>query len=207
MTAFAPPPAPAPALRLDGIDAVVIGASAGGVEAVSRLLVGVPAGARASVFIVLHLPRERPSLLASVFQSKCGLPVHEAEDKEPVQPGHVYVAPPDYHLLLDEGPCLALSSDEPVNYSRPAIDVLFESAADIYGARLLGVILTGGNQDGAAGLAAVLRAGGRAMVQQPDSALVSLMPASALARSPASEVLGLDDIARLLGTLPTCVTP
>lgn len=199
--------APASALRLDSIDAVVIGASAGGVEAVSRLLAGLRAGVRASVFIVLHLPRERPSLLASIFQSKCALPVREAEDKRPVERGRVYLAPPDYHLLIDQGPSLALSSDEPVNYSRPAIDVLFESAADVYGERLLGVILTGGNQDGAAGLAAVQRAGGIAVVQQPDKAQVSLMPASALARSPTSDVLGLDDIARLLSTLPTRASP
>ncbi len=195
------------AAGLNGIEAVVIGASAGGVEAVMRLLVGLPANARATFFVVLHLPRERPSLLVNIFQSKCALPVREAEDKEPAQPGRVYVAPPDYHLLIDEGPCLALSSDEPVNYSRPAIDVLFESAADVYGQRLLGVVLTGANQDGAAGLEAVLSAGGLAVVQHPDSALVSLMPSSAIARNPASEVLGLDGIAELLVSLPTRQLP
>lgn len=192
--------------RLGGIEAVVVGASAGGVEAVIRLLVALPADARAAFFVVLHLPRERQSLLPGIFQSRCALPVQEAEDKEPVQAGRVYVAPPDYHLLLDQGPSLALSSDEPVNYSRPAIDVLFESAADVYGQRLLGVILTGGNQDGAAGLAAVRRAGGTAVVQRPDSAQVSLMPSSALALSPDSEVLELDGIARLLASLPARAT-
>ena len=190
------------AAGLNGIEAVVIGASAGGVEAVSRLLVALPADALAAIFIVLHLPRERPSLLASIFQSKCALPVQEAEDKEPVLPGRVIVAPPDYHLLIDEGPCVALSSDEPVNYSRPAIDVLFESAADTYGHRLIGIVLTGGNHDGAAGLEAIVKAGGRAVVQHPDSAQVSLMPASAIARNAASEVLDLDGIAALLASLP-----
>lgn len=187
---------------VERIDAVVIGASAGGVEALCLLLAALPATVRASLFIVLHLPRERPSLLAAIFQAKCALPVREAEDKESVEPGTVYVAPPDYHLLLDEGPSLALSSDEPVNFSRPAIDVLFESAADLYGERLLGVILTGGNQDGAAGLEAVLRGGGLAVVQRPDTAQVALMPASAVARNPASRVLALEQIAHLLSELP-----
>ena len=108
-------------------------------EALSLLLPALPATLRAAVFIVLHQPRERPSRLAALFQGKCALPVREAEDKEPVAPGTVYLAPPDYHLLLDQGPCLALSADEPVNYSRPAIDVLFESAADLYRERLLGI--------------------------------------------------------------------
>jgi two-component system, chemotaxis family, protein-glutamate methylesterase/glutaminase len=132
------------------IEAVAIGASAGGVEVLSTLLSVLPAGCRASFFIVMHIPRERPSLLAEVFAARCALPVREAEDKEPVQPGTVYFAPPDYHLLLDRGPAFALSSDEPVHFSRPSIDVLFDSAADIYGERLLGLILTGANQDGAA---------------------------------------------------------
>ena len=183
------------------VDAVVIGASAGGVEALSQLLPALPATLRAAVFIVLHQPRERPSRLAALFQAKCVLPVREAEDKEPVAPATVYLAPPDYHLLLDQGPCLALSADEPVNYSRPAIDVLFESAADLYRERLLGMILTGGNQDGAAGLAAVQRAGGVTVVQAPQSAQVALMPASALQRIVPDHVLPLAEIAALLRSL------
>jgi two-component system chemotaxis response regulator CheB len=129
------------------------------------------------------------------------LPVCEAADKEPVRPGTIYFAPPDYHLLIDEGPCLALSADEPVNYSRPSIDVLFESAADVYGARLLGIILTGANEDGAQGLAAVHAAGGVAIVQQPDSAQVKQMVAAALNRNPASQVLDLEGISAVLRTL------
>lgn len=191
----------APGGIADRIDAVAIGASAGGVEALCRLLPALPASTRAVVFVVLHLPRERPSLLASIFQAKCVLPVLEAQDKEPVTPGTVYVAAPDYHLLLDEGPRIALSTDEPVNFSRPAIDVLFESAADIYRDRLLAVVLTGGNHDGAAGLAAVQRCGGIAVVQQPESAQVALMPAAALQRNPTSLVMSIGDIGSLLATL------
>jgi two-component system, chemotaxis family, protein-glutamate methylesterase/glutaminase len=184
------------------LGAIVIGASAGGVEALGMLLPALPARLAAPVFIVLHLPRERPSRLADIFVRRCALPVREAQDKEPVRPGTVYFAPPDYHLLLEAGPQLALSADEPVHFSRPSIDVLFESAADLYRERLLGLVLTGANQDGAAGLNAVYRAGGVTVVQQPESAKARLMPASALQQSPVDFVLTLQQIAGLLESLP-----
>jgi len=183
------------------VDAVVIGTSAGGVEALSRLLPALPRGAPAAVFVVLHLPRERPSLLVDIFAPRCEMTVREASDKEPVEAGTIYFAPPDYHLLVDEGPQLALSSDELVNFSRPAIDVLFESAADEYGERLLGIVLTGGNQAGAVGLQAVRAAGGMTIVQQPDTAQVPYMPELALERGEVDYVLTLEQIAALLGTL------
>ena len=179
------------------IDAVAIGASAGGVEVLSVLLSALPADCRASFFIVVHIPRERPSLLPEVFGTRCALPVREAEDKEPVQPGTVYFAPPDYHLLVDRGPAFALSSDEPVHFSRPSIDVLFDSAADIYGERLLGLILTGANQDGAEGLAAVGRAGGRTVVQEPGGAAVPFLPEAALQQGPVDFVLSLTQLQEL----------
>jgi two-component system chemotaxis response regulator CheB len=131
------------------------------------------------------------------------VPVREVDDKEPIVPGTVYFAPPDYHLLVDRGPALALSTDELVNYSRPAIDVLFESAADFYGQSLGGIILTGANADGAAGLAAVRREGGVTIVQQPDTAASSMMPQAALDTGPVDFVLPLDGIVRLLRSLPT----
>jgi two-component system chemotaxis response regulator CheB len=182
------------------IDAVAIGASAGGVEVLSVLLSSLPASCRASFFIVMHIPRERPSMLPQVFGARCALPVREAEDKEPVQPGTVYFAPPDYHLLLDRGPTLALSSDEPVHFSRPSIDVLFDSAADIYDSRLLGLILTGANQDGAEGLAAVGRAGGRTVVQEPGGAAVPFLPEAALQEGPVDFVLSLAQLQDLFAT-------
>ncbi len=185
------------------IDAIVIGTSAGGVEALAMLLPALPAGISTSVFIVQHLPRERPSLLVDIFKAKCALPVSEAQDKEPVQPGAVYFAPPDYHLLVDRGPLLSLSVDDPVNYSRPSIDVLFESAADIYAEYLLGIILTGANEDGAAGLEAVHRAGGATIVQEPSDAQVPAMTQFALKRTAADFVLPLTEIAALLRTLKT----
>jgi len=182
-------------------DAIVIGTSAGGVEALSVLLPSLPVGLRAAVLVVLHLPRERPSLLVDIFTPKCRLPVREAEDKEPIEPGVVYFAPPDYHLLVDSGPRVALSADEPVNFSRPSIDVLFESAADFYGARLIGIILTGASHDGALGLEAVRRAGGVTIVQEPESAQVPTMAESALKRGPVDHVLSLEQIAGWLRAL------
>ena len=180
------------------IEGVVIGASAGGVEALFELLPLLPADFHPSMFIVLHLPRERPSLLVEIFKNRCARPVKEAEDKEPVEPGTVYFAPPDYHLLLESDRQIALSADEPIHFSRPSIDVLFESAADVYGESLLGIILTGANEDGAAGLHAVHRAGGVTVVQQPGSAKVPVMVVSALQRGPADFVLSLPEIAKLL---------
>jgi two-component system, chemotaxis family, protein-glutamate methylesterase/glutaminase len=183
------------------IEAVVIGASAGGVEALDELLPALPAHFHPSLFIVLHLPRERPSLLPEIFRRRCARPVREAEDKEPIEPGTIYFAPPDYHLLIETNRQLALSTDEPIHYSRPSIDVLFETAAEAYGEQLLGIILSGANEDGAAGLQAVREAGGVTVVQQPDSAKVPLMVVSALQRGPADFVLALPEIAALLGGL------
>jgi two-component system chemotaxis response regulator CheB len=180
------------------IDAVVVGASAGGVEALGEILPTLPADFRPALLVVLHLPRERPSLLVEIYEKRCALPVREADDKEPIEPGTVYFAPPDYHMLVERSRQIALSTDEPVYYSRPSIDVLFESAADVYAERLLGIILTGANEDGAAGLLAVHRAGGVTVVQQPDSAKVPAMVVSALQRNPADFVLPLPGIADLL---------
>jgi len=183
------------------IEAVVIGASAGGVEALGLILPALPTTFRPSVLIVLHLPRERPSLLVEIYEKRCALPIREADDKEPIEPGTVYFAPPDYHMLVERNRQIALSTEEPVHFSRPSVDVLFESAADVYGKRLLGIILTGANEDGAAGLHAIHRAGGITVVQQPDSAKVPLMVVSALQRSPADFVLTLPEIAELLKAL------
>ena len=182
------------------VDAVVIGTSAGGVEALGVLLPLLPAGLGAPVFIVLHLPRERPSLLAGIFAPRCAVAVVEAEDKQPVEPGTIYFAPPDYHMLIDAGPQIALSSDEPVHHSRPSIDVLFESAADAYGSRLAGIVLTGGSADGSAGLAAIRRAGGITVVQQPAEAYAPFMVESALKGGPVDYVLSLQEIAALFTT-------
>jgi len=183
------------------IEAVVIGASAGGVEGLSQILPALPSTLPVPVLIVLHLPREHRSLLSEIFAPKCALTVREAEDKEPVRSGCIYFAPPDYHLLLDEGPRLALSVDEPVHFSRPSIDVLFESAAELYGRGLLGVLLSGANRDGAEGLAAVRRAGGLTVVQHPDGGPESQMAQAALERGPVDYVLSVQQIGVFLGSI------
>ena len=181
--------------------AIVIGGSAGSIEALSVILAALPASLRASVLVVLHLPRDRPSLLSNIFQGRCAVPLREAQDKEPIEAGTVYFAPPDYHLLVDAGPALALSVDAPVHYSRPSIDVLFESAADVYAHQLIGIVLSGANQDGARGLAAVQAHGGLCLVQDPASAAMRTMPEAAQQRTATSQALDPQGLAALLTSL------
>ena len=178
--------------------AVVIGVSAGGLKALTAILPALPADYPLPIMVVIHLPPDRGSVVAELFDAKCALTVREAEDKEDILPGHVYFAPPDYHLLIEADHRLSLSSEEPVLFSRPSIDVLFESAADVYGDGLIGVILTGANSDGAAGLKAVMAAGGKPVVQRPDLAYASAMPEAALTLCPQAEALTLEQIAEKL---------
>ncbi|MDA8522384.1 chemotaxis protein CheB [Acidovorax sp. NCPPB 4044] len=195
-------PGPCPSRTAAPFDAIVVGGSAGSVEALAVLLPALPAAQRAAVFVVLHLPRNRPSLLCDIFQPRCALPLREAQDKEPVEAGTVYFAPPDYHLLVDRGPVLALSVDDPVHFSRPSIDILFESAADAYGERLLAILLSGANHDGAQGIAAVQAAGGTTIVQDPESAPMTTMPDAALQLCTPTHVLSPQRIAEWLAALP-----
>jgi len=178
--------------------AVVIGASAGGVQALSQVLPSLPVDFPLPVLVVVHIPPRRDNALVDLFAGKCRIPVKEAEDKEPLEPGTIYFAPPDYHLLVEAGGTLALSSDEPVNHSRPAIDVLFESAADAFGTGLAGIVLTGANSDGAEGLRAICAAGGQAIVQDPVSAEVATMPRAALAACPNSQTVRVENIRQAL---------
>ncbi len=178
--------------------AIVVGASAGALEALSAILPTLPADYPRAVFVVVHVPPATPSLLPELLRAKCRLRVCEAEDKEPAMPGTIYVAPPDYHLQVEADKCISLSNDLPVMYSRPSIDVLFETAADAYGENLIGVVLTGANDDGAAGLRAVLAAGGTGFVQRPQDAYAQGMPQAAMKACPAAQVLPLADIARHL---------
>lgn len=184
-----------------GFDTVVIGASAGGVEALGVLLGALPADFPAAILAVLHLPPDRVTVLPSLLNRRCALAVKEAEDKEPVQAGTVYLAPPDYHLLVEPDATLSLSRDEPVHYSRPSIDLLFESAAMTWRTRLLAILLTGASSDGAEGLREVREAGGAAWVQDPRAAFAPAMPAAALALCGADAVLDLPEIAARLAKL------
>lgn len=185
--------------------AIAIGASAGGVEALTAILPALPADLPAAVLVVVHVPRDRPSLLAEVFAARCKLAVREATDKEPAESGTIYFAPPDYHLLVEDGGDLALSVDEPVNYSRPSIDVLFESAALAWRDRLVGVVLTGGNDDGSRGLLAIAQNGGTTVVQDPSTAKVPQMPDAALARLKPDHVVPVEAMPELLARLAGAV--
>ncbi|MDN7495101.1 chemotaxis protein CheB [Burkholderia gladioli] len=170
-------------------EAVAIGASAGGIEVLAILLGALPAAFPAIVMVVVHLPTDAPSHLAQALARYCLLPVQEPDAGEPLAAGHVYVAPPDYHLLVADDLTVALSVDARVAFSRPSIDVLFESAAHCFRRRLLGVLLSGANDDGAAGLARIRAAGGTAWVQDPATAEASAMPLAAIARGAADEIL------------------
>lgn len=177
----------------------MVGSSWGGFDALARLLTKLPPDSGFPVVIAQHR-RPSKSSLADSLSRRTGWPVQEVEDKEPIEPGVAYLAPGGYHLLVDRGK-LALSTDEPVRHARPSIDVLFESAADAYGCDVVGVVLTGNNNDGADGLAAIVARGGRAVVQDPISAEKPVMPAAALARVPSAEVLGIDQIGPFLADL------
>jgi two-component system, chemotaxis family, protein-glutamate methylesterase/glutaminase len=179
-------------------DLIVVGASWGGLNAVGRILSALPEETDAAIVVAQHRRTDATDLgLAPILALRTQLPVSDAEDKQPILSRHVYLAPPDYHLLIQPG-WFSLSSDERVNYARPSIDVLFESAADAYRDRVIGVILTGSNEDGAAGLARIKARGGVAVVQDPRTAERGEMPDAALAATAADAILPLEEIGPFL---------
>jgi two-component system chemotaxis response regulator CheB len=178
--------------------AVVIGASSGALDALSVILPSLPSRYRLPIMVVVHIPPDKTSILAALFDGKCNIRVIEAEDKEPISGGTAYFAPPGYHLQVETDKTLSLSNDHPVRFSRPSVDVLFESAADAYGEALVAIVLTGANEDGANGLKTVIAAGGTGIVQDPGEAFSSSMPAAAIALCPPARVLSLQEIARYL---------
>jgi two-component system chemotaxis response regulator CheB len=177
---------------------IVIGGSAGAIDVLGTVLAGLTTRFGPAVAIVIHLPPEGPNVLHEILARPGSPPMKLAEDKEPISPGTIYFAPPDYHLLVERGRTFALSQDDRVHYSRPAVDVLFESAAEAYGERLMGVILSGANADGAAGLRAIAAAGGMTVVQALESAEMIAMPAAALAAAPDSIEVNAAALAELL---------
>ena len=183
---------------------MVLGTSWGGLNAVRIILGTLPREFAAPIVIVQHRHRDSDGLLAELLQDVTPMPVAEVEDKDLVEPGHVYIAPPNYHLLIDEGH-FALSTEEAVRFSRPSIDVTFSSAADEYGSGTVGVVLTGANDDGARGLRRIIDRGGRAIVEDPKSAEIATMPAAALRAVPTATVLPIGGIGahltRLLGEM------
>lgn len=182
--------------------AVVIGASAGGLGALSKILGDLPVDYPVPVIIVQHRSKDERNLLEEVLQSKCLIHIRQAEEKEQVLGGAVYFAPPGYHLLIEADRSFSLTCDEPVNYSRPSIDLLFESAADVYDKHLVGIILTGANGDGAGGLKMIRKMGGLTIVQDPGEADFNLMPQAALSAGAVHQVMTLAAIKDFLMHLP-----
>jgi two-component system chemotaxis response regulator CheB len=181
-------------------DLIVVGASAGGVEALRRLVASLPGSLPAAMLVVLHVPSNAHSVLPSILQRAGRLPVRHASSGEPIEPGVVYVAPPDFHLLV-EGSRIDLVRGPSENGHRPAIDPLFRSAAASYGSRVIGVVLSGVLDDGTAGLLAITQAGGLTIVQDPDDALYSAMPRSAIENVPVDVVAPIDEIGDALARL------
>lgn len=185
-------------------EAVAIGASAGGIDALFTLLEPLQPPLHTAVIVVLHLPDDQDSRLVEVFGHRVRIPVQEAQPHAPVRPGTLYFAPPGYHLLVEADRTFSLSCDPPVLFSRPSIDVLFESCAEAYGRGLLAIVLTGANEDGARGLAAVKAAGGLTAAQDPVEAIHPIMPRAAIRMASPDFVLPL---AGLLGLLHTVSQP
>lgn len=189
------------ALRGRRIELVVIGGSAGGVDALIGLLPTIPPGYRSSVVCILHVPADRDSRLAELFELRAALPVREARDKEPLAPGVIYFAGSGYHLSVERDRSFSLSCEPPVQFARPAIDILMESAADAYGPLLAGILLTGANHDGADGMCRIRERGGLTVVQDPVEAQASAMPEEAIRRCAPDLVLPLSGIRALLPML------
>ena len=185
-----------------GYEIIVIGTSWGGLAAVRAILGALPAEFDIPIVVVQHRHRDSDAKLGRFIRRHTHMRVCDVEDKMPVEPGRLYVAPPDYHTLVEQG-FLSLSTEGPVRYSRPSIDVMLTSAADAYERRTVGVILTGANNDGARGLRRVADVGGLPIVQDPASAEVATMPKAAIAAVPMARVFPLDRIAGFLASLPS----
>ena len=179
-------------------DAIVIGASAGGLYTLTSILQPLPASYRVPIIVVQHRAKDERSLLEEVLQLKCSIKIKQADEKEVIQRGFVYFAPPDYHLLIESNGTFSLSYDARVNYSRPSIDVLFETAAAVFKQRLLGIILTGANKDGALGMKKIRALGGTTIAQQPETADYREMPTAAISTGAIQHVLTPEAIGNFL---------
>ena len=177
---------------------VVIGGSTGSIDVLLNLLPALRPPLSFALVIVLHRKNTPDTSLADLFALKTNLPLHEVEDKDAILPGHIYLAPADYHLLIEHDGTFSLDDSEKINYSRPSIDVTFESAADVYGPALTGILLSGANADGTVGLKAIQRAGGLTIVQRPDTAQVAYMPQQAILNTKPDYVLDVVGMLRLL---------
>ena len=184
--------------------AVVIGASAGGLAAMSAILGSLKSTFCIPVLLVQHISPNVESYLVGHFHNRSLLRVKEAEDKEPIRRGDMIIAPPNYHMMVESDGCIALSIDPPVNYSRPSVDVLFETAADYFGRELIGIVLTGANSDGAEGLKKIKQLGGLTVVQSLGSAEAMAMPEAAIEAVDVDHILSLDEIGPFLNSICDC---
>jgi two-component system, chemotaxis family, protein-glutamate methylesterase/glutaminase len=182
-------------------DAIVIGTSAGGLDALGIILPMLDARLPVPIVIVQHISASSDSFIVTYFDKLCSLNVKEAEEKELLKPGCVYFAPPDYHVLIESDRTISLSNEEKVNYSRPSIDVLFETASWAFANRLIGIILTGANWDGAAGSEIIKKSGGLIIVQDPKTAAVARMPESVIERFKPDYILPLVEIGHLINRI------
>lgn len=184
-----------------GYDLVVVGTSWGGLAALRTLVEGLPKSFQMAVTLVQHRHKDSDHLLRTLLQERTSLEVCEVEDKMPLEQGRIYVAPPDYHTLVEPGH-FSLSTEAPVRFSRPSIDVTFLSAADSYGHRAVGIVLTGANADGSEGLKRISDRGGMAIIQDPATAESALMPAAAVKAVPRARVMGLSELVKFVAQLP-----
>lgn len=183
------------------VQAIVIGASSGGMEAIKLLLSALPENFEIPVVVVLHIGSNTIDHYLTLLENKTSFHVKEAEEKEPLSPSTVYFAPPNYHLQIESNLTFSLSIDAKINYSRPSIDVLFETAAWCFKEKLIGVLLTGSNSDGAAGLRTIKEYGGTVLVQNPASAFARTMPYAAIKECPPHYILELNELAEKITEL------
>lgn len=180
---------------------IMIGGSAGSLQVILKLLPGLRIGLPVAIVIVLHRKPSNDETLVDLLSGKTRWPVREVEEKEPVLPNHIYIAPADYHLLVESDHTFSLDVSEKVNYSRPSIDIAFESAAEVYGSSLLAILLSGANADGQEGMQHVKNAGGTCVVQNPDTAEVAYMPMQAIGHVAIDKVLHAEEIASFINGL------
>ncbi|MUV03954.1 chemotaxis protein CheB [Flavobacterium rakeshii] len=188
---------------ISGCKALLIGGSAGSLEVLIEVLPKLEQLNSFALIIVLHRKSGEDNLLENLISIKTPIPIMEVEDKVPVEPGYIYIAPSDYHLLFEKDETISLDTSEKVNYSRPSIDVAFESAADVYGPSLAAILLSGANADGTAGLQAIKEAGGVTVVQKPDSAEVAYMPGYAIENMSPDFVLDIKQILEFVKNINT----
>lgn len=173
---------------------VVVGGSAGSLEVILNMIRAIPARPNAVFIFIIHRKNDKDSNLESLFSYKTELPVREVEDKDPILPNHMYIAPPDYHLLIETEDNFSLDSSEKIHFSRPSIDVTFESVAEAFGPRVVGILLSGANADGAQGLLRIKQRGGLAIVQDPEDSEIGFMPQQAINIGAHDKVLNINNL-------------